>query len=131
MAVQVRWYDDNKQILYYSFEGEWTWDEYFNALAEGRSIMRSVDYQVCLLNDMRQAAHIPNGFMSKVQTVVGSRPDNTGRVVFIATQTFFLNLLDTVRRVIPAFGANYYYEETEELALAHLQRWMREHTTAH
>jgi hypothetical protein len=40
-------------------------------------------------------------------------------------------MLDTVRRVLPAFGANYYYEETEELALAHLQRWMREHTTAH
>ena len=90
-------------------------------------MMRSVEYDVCLLNDMRSATHMPSGFMSKAQTVVGSRPDNTGRVVFIATQTFFLSVLDTVRRVLPAFGANYYYEETEELALAHVQRWMIEH----
>ena len=132
MPVQVRWYNEDKRILYYDFQGEWTWDEYFTALAEGRAIMRSVEYDICLLNDMRHASHIPNGFMSKAQTVVGSRPDNTGRVVFIATQTFFLNLLDTVRRVLPAFGANYYYEESEERALAHLQRWMNEHTsTAH
>jgi hypothetical protein len=131
MPVHVRWYDAENHILYYNFQGDWTWDEYFTALAEGRALMRSVDHNVCLLNDMRQATHIPSGFMSKAQTVVGSRPDNTGRVVFIATQTFYLNLLDTVRRVLPAFGANYFYEETEEQALAHLERWMREHTTAH
>jgi hypothetical protein len=130
MPVQVRWYNEDERILYYDFQGAWTWDEYFNALAEGRALMRSVDHRVCLLNDMRHATHIPSGFMSKAQTVVGSRPDNTGRVVFIATQTFFLNLLDTVRRVLPDFGANYYYEDTEEHALAHLQRWMDEQVSA-
>lgn len=36
MTVDVRWYDDDKHILYYNFQGQWTWDEYFNALAEGR-----------------------------------------------------------------------------------------------
>jgi hypothetical protein len=124
MPVEVRWYDQEKHILYYDFQHAWTWDEYFNALAEGRTMMRSVDHVVCILNDMRRATHVPSGFMSKAQTVIGSRPDNTGRVVFITTQTFFLNLLDTVRRVLPDFGANYYYEDTEEHALEHLRTWM-------
>lgn len=128
MPVQVRWYDEEKRILYYDFQGIWTWDEYFMALAEGRPLMRAVDHQVCILNDMRKATHIPSGFMARTQTVISSRPDNTGRVVFIATQTFFSNLLDTIRRVLPDFGANYFYEDSEEKALAHLRQWMRENT---
>jgi hypothetical protein len=130
MPVQVRWYNEEKRILYYDFQGMWTWDEYFNALAEGRGLMRAVEHQVCVLNDMRTAGHIPGGFMSRAQTVIGSRPDNTGRAVFITTQTFFLNLLDTIRRVLPDFGANYYYEDTEEHAVEHLMRWLNENESA-
>jgi hypothetical protein len=128
MPVQVRWYDEDKRILYYEFQGVWTWDEYFDVLAEGRRMMRSVNHTVCILKDLTRATHVPGNFMIKAQTVIESRPDNTGRVVFISTQTFFLNLMDTMRRVVPGFSELYYYEDTEELALAHVQRWMNEQT---
>lgn len=124
MPVDVAWHDDAHNILVYRFRGAWTWDEYFTTLNAGRALMLSRPHVVCILNDMREAASVPENFISKAQFVVATRPDNTGRVVFIAAQTFFRHLIETAQRIVPDFGGNYFCEASEDAALAHLHRWL-------
>jgi hypothetical protein len=128
MAIEVQWQNAAHTILRYNFVGDWTWEDYFPVLLQGRAMMAQEAHQVCILNDFTQTQQFPRDFLSKARNVASTRPTNTGRIVFIAPQTILVRLLQTLQQLSPDWAAHYFHESTETAALAHLDRWLQERT---
>ena len=125
MAVNVQWFDPSQHILHYEFRGEILWDDYLTALSCGRVMMQSVSHQVCVLNSMVADVHLPEGFVTKVRTILETEPDNRGCIVFVSPSLAFTQMMDKVQRIIPGFDEYCFYAESEEEALARIRMWER------
>jgi hypothetical protein len=123
MSVHVKWYDDTHRILYYEFGGTVIWNDYVTALSQGRVMMQSVSHQVCVLNLMLSSVTLPEGFVTKVRTIIETEPDNHGCVMFVHPPLSFVMTMDKIQRIIPHFDEYCFYAETEEEALARIHEW--------
>ncbi len=81
MPVIVEWYDVLHRILHYRFEGAWTWDEYYVALAQGRMMEKDAAHAVGTLNDMRQTKHLPDDFIESAHETPALRHGEGVRLV--------------------------------------------------
>ena len=123
MSVHVQWYDQAQRILYYEFQGRILWDDYLAALSQGRVMMQSVSHQVCVLNSMLSDVHLPEGFVTKVRTILETEPENRGCIVFISPSRSFIQMMDKVQRIIPKFDEYCFYADSEDEALAQIRAW--------
>jgi hypothetical protein len=123
MSVNVQWYDESEHILHYQFRGEILWDDYLTALSYGRVLMQSVPHLVCVLYSLVAETHLPEGFVTKVRTILETEPDNRGCIVFISPSRSFIQMMDKVQRIIPHFDEYCFYAGTEEEAIALIHAW--------
>jgi hypothetical protein len=123
MSVYVQWYDKTQRILFYEFEGTILWDDYLTALSQGRVMMQSVQHQVCVLNSMLLSVQLPDGFVTKVRTIIETEPDNRGCIVFISPSRSFAQMMDKVQRIIPKFDEYCFYADTKDEALSRIREW--------
>ncbi|MCU0514562.1 MAG: hypothetical protein MUE40_18565 [Anaerolineae bacterium] len=127
MAVTVAWYSSDKRILHYRFCGEWTWDEYFEALARGRALQRRVPHMVCVINDLHETAFLPPDFIARAGSVSQTRPLNTGIAVYISTDYHFEQIYLILRRLYPGTPERYPLVATLAEALQLIDAWFAEH----
>jgi hypothetical protein len=123
MSVQVRWYDAAQKILAYEFSGSVVWNDYLAALSRGRVMMQTVSHQVCVLNLMVANVTLPDGFVTKVRTIMETEPDNRGCVVYVRPPLSFILTMDKIQRIIPRFDEYCFYADTEEEGLMHIRQW--------
>jgi hypothetical protein len=123
--IDVDWYDDSHQILRYQFFGEWNWDEYFVALAQGREMQKTVQHMTCTINDMRQTDYLPPDFLEKARTVSQTRPLNSGIAVYISTDYYFSQVHEILCRLYPETFTRYPLVDTEAEALTKIDVWFQ------
>ena len=128
MSVIVTWDNDEKTILRYQFGGKWTWDEYLEALQDGRTMMANVSHYVCILNDMHETAFLPPNFVTLARNVIGSRPDNTGLAIFYTSSQFFKAMYRVLESLLPDVPTNYIISTTEADAYHRLNTWLEENS---
>jgi hypothetical protein len=128
MSVDVRWYDHTQHILYYQFRGSVVWDEYLAALSQGRVMMQTVSHQVSVLNSMQASVNLPDGFVTKVRTIIETEPENRGCVVFATPPLSFVLMMDKIQRIIPRFDEYCFYADSEEDAVSQIRQWSSERT---
>ena len=124
MSVTVKWYDSTHRILQYNFIGDWTWDEYYSALAEGRTMEKTAGHEVCTLNDMRQTTHIPDDFIEHARQVSLTRPISTVISVYINPDYHFAGIYEVLCRLYPDTRLLYPLVNTEEEAVALIMAWI-------
>ena len=127
MSIIVKWYDDSHRILQYSFIDDWTWDDYYSALAEGRTMERTTGHAVCTFNDMRQTTHIPADFIEHARQVSLTRPTSTVISVYISSDYHFVSIYEVLCRLYPDTQALYPLVATEEDALSLVTAWIQAH----
>ena len=123
MSVNVQWYDQAQRILFYGYEGTILWDDYLAALSRGRVMMQTVQHQVCVLNSMLSNTQLPDGFITKVRTIIETEPDNRGCIIFVSPSSAFVQMIDKVQRIIPKFDEYCFYADSEDEALSRIQQW--------
>lgn len=123
MSVHVRWYDESQRVLYYEFRGAILWDDYLAALSYGRILMQSMPHQVSVLNSMLTEAHLPEGFVTKVRTILETEPENRGCIVFVSPSLAFIQMMDKVQRIIPRFDEYCFFANTEAEAITLIRAW--------
>ena len=131
MSVHAQWYDQGQRILYYEFQGTILWEDYVAALSQGRVMMQSVSHQVCVLNSMFADVQLPEGFVTKVRTILETEPENRGCIVFVSPSQAFIQMMDKVQRIIPKFDEYCFYADTEAEALNRIREWnsLQAHTS--
>lgn len=123
MAVSVHWYDETRRILRYTFGGVWTWEEYFTALARGRSLMKAAGHTICTINDFQQTEYLPADFIERAGDVSRTRPLNFGISVYISQSPFFADIYAVLCSIYPETSVRYPLVATEDEALEKIAAW--------
>lgn len=123
MPVTVAWHCANRPVLYYRFMDEWTWDEYFTALAQGRRMERSAGGLICTLNDLRETRHLPEDFIERARHISLTRPPTTGISVYISDDYHFRSIYEVIARLYPDTEVLYPLARTEDDALMLIEAW--------
>src|SRR5688572_29472621 len=61
MAIEISWADPEKTIILALFNGEWTWEDYANAIGQIIALTDGLEYRIDQLLDMRESGAIPQG----------------------------------------------------------------------
>lgn len=101
MGIQVRWDNDEKTVICYSFEGRWTWDELHDAIAESRRLLDAVDYKVNTIADMRQSTILPPSLLSNARAIMSGSHPNEGFTVVVGSNKLVQIMYDMTKRVYP------------------------------
>ena len=121
--VEIRWDNSEKTIIRYTYQSNWTWDSFLEALTEGRRMMQEVSHSVCILNDMRQIRYLPPNFLSTAQSIITSRPENTGISVFLTTNVSFQAMYRVLAKILKIVPTEYILVKTEEEAYQEIEAW--------
>jgi hypothetical protein len=126
MPITVEWHDLTHQILHYHFINEWTWEEYYAALAQGRMMEREAGHYVCTINDMRQTQHVPDDFIEQARSVSLTRPTTTAIAVYISEDYHFTSIYGVIASLFPDTLITYPLVRTEGEALARIATWFKD-----
>lgn len=84
MPVSVRWDNDLRTILRFTFWNEWEITQYLEAFDEALSMINAVVDTVDIINDLRSGSFIPEGdTVSLFRNIINMLPTNTGIIVYI------------------------------------------------
>ena len=92
MSVTVRWYNDQKKIIYYEFTGKWTWEEFEPAYTETLRLMDSVDYKTDFILNMLNIEHIPSGAIQRLKRAADVNHPNMGLAVYVGLHPMMIPL---------------------------------------
>lgn len=63
MGIQTCWYDDQKTIILSTYEGIWSWEDYYRTVDEIIHMLHLVEHRVDVIVDYERSAGNPPGNM--------------------------------------------------------------------
>jgi hypothetical protein len=94
MTVTARWFDDKKELVLYTFEGKWTWDELYPVYREAIAMEKSVSQRVDVVLDMLKSTSVPANALMHVKNFSDKQPENLGLTVVVTSSGFVHALYD-------------------------------------
>lgn len=101
MAVQVSWDNDDKTIIHYQFDTDWTWDEFFVAKARAQALISSVSHKVGVILETQHDGIIPYNLLANARNGLRTKHPNTAIVVIVVTRPFIRTMIGTIRALSP------------------------------
>jgi hypothetical protein len=124
MAIQVGWGNLHKTVVLYTFDGAWTWHEFYAAIDIAQRLEGTVDHRVDAIIDMTHADDLPShislglNIMNHVKkTLVSYAQSSESTVIIIGAKPLIKALWDTFRAISgPKFTTNLRFVKTMEVA---------------
>jgi hypothetical protein len=130
MAISLEWFDEAHNIIYISYVGHWTWQEWQIVHPELIKMMVSVDHKVDFIVNLTNSSYPPPGALYRLNEFVASSPNNLGVVVFVGMMRFMKAIVKTFWTVFPDLARRYPFEFARTVAEADaiLTRYQEERT---
>jgi len=104
MGVRVGWDSVDQDVLVYTVEGHWTWEEFYAALGRARKLAEESDAPAidCII-DMRVGSMFPHNALPHLRKLpAGKNPKLKFRAIVIVGENLFVKVLaDLMRRLNP------------------------------
>lgn len=102
MSISIRWYDNKRTIILYTFYDGWTWQDFAEAGKTGNRLMDRVQHGVILLYDLRDMAHFPpNIFSEAYQALNLPKHPLLQATIVVSVPESFKPIHQLLRRIIP------------------------------
>lgn len=101
MAVYVGWDNDEKTIVHFRFEKNWTWEQFFEAKAQAQDLMSSVPHKVAVILETVHDGAIPYNFLANVRRGFRTKHPQNVFVVIVAARPFVRTIISTFRALLP------------------------------
>jgi hypothetical protein len=88
MPITVKWDNAEKTIIYYTFDGAWTWDEFNAVYQEVYAMLDTVQHKVHAIVDLRNSRLLPRDTLTQMRRLTYEQHENGGLTVFITTNAF-------------------------------------------
>jgi hypothetical protein len=99
--VSVSWDNDEKTIIRWKFQADWTWPDVYHAIELETELLDSVDYTVHTIADMRWMTQTPTSAFSMVKDAIKSRHANLGLTIFLGSNIYARMMYQMVVTVYP------------------------------
>ncbi len=105
MGVSVDWYRERKNVICYTFDGTWDWDDLYvcrtwvvQQMAEVK-----VEEKFSVIVDLRATRHVPPNVLIHLRGIIRTTPTNhTGVSVFVTPGVIVEIYLKVLRQLSPA-----------------------------
>ncbi len=118
MGITLTWYDEQKHIILWAYQGRWTADEFDRATEEASQLIDTVDYPVGVIVDFSHSTLMPPNIMMRfrqsAQQAIG-HPNNTVRVI-VGADYYLKIFLNTLFTLAPPAWYSYFASTREEAA---------------
>lgn len=113
-----QWLDEkDSTLIRCTIEGDWTWEEFHEAMAEVRTMAYNADYRTDLIIDLSEAGPLPMSAVSlQLKNVLDRMPDQFGAVFLTTPDTFTRMIVESLDRVLPEAKGKLYVAETVNFA---------------
>ncbi|HLU09135.1 MAG TPA: hypothetical protein VK003_05675 [Oceanobacillus sp.] len=92
MPVSVEWGNEEKTFVIFTFEGNWTWEEYYQGRKRGIELGNEVPHVVNLIVDYSKSSMFPSNMLSHFGSSIDHNPKDFD-ICVIVTQSAFVNAL--------------------------------------
>jgi hypothetical protein len=108
MNIAVIWDNDEKTIIRYIYEKNWTWADVNTALKDASALLDTVDHKVDIIMDFRQSTMmIPMGALSHAKRALSNpRHDNIHLTVLVG-DAFVLKMADVSLKLSQKLAGNW------------------------
>ena len=118
MPITTRRDENDPNLLWQIFQGQWTVDEYVQSVDEITKIIKAHPETVDLIGDMTLSGSPPAKLLSVAGHLERATPDNRGTVVIVGSGLFIKTLLRVIENLTPRFSKNLYTADTVDEAYA-------------
>lgn len=124
MAIRVTWDDAEKTRMYYSFDRDWTWEEFFEAKAEAYQMIDNVPHGVGIIMDLPADMWIPAKLLVQGRKALSDRHTRTRMIVFVVNSYVLRTMLNAFMRFAAGITAHLYMasnaDEAREIIMQRL-----------
>jgi hypothetical protein len=121
MTVSVSWFNGEKTLIIYKFEGRWGWDDLYQAIDEAVVLLDSVSHRVDIMLDLTQSGSVPNlnaNGLKYVANAPTTTHPNMGIFVMVGMKPFVRISFDIFSRIYPRATRQYRLANTLEDAIS-------------
>jgi hypothetical protein len=104
MGITVLWDDEQRTVVRYVFQSEWTWDDFYVARNLVNGMVEGEAHPVAMLFDVPEDVVIPPNFVSKFATMFRTRPDNIYALVVVGGNDYVRALVGVLASVTDKTG---------------------------
>ncbi|HVU11257.1 MAG TPA: hypothetical protein VHD90_08265 [Phototrophicaceae bacterium] len=119
MSVSVHWDNDEQSVLHYVVAGHWTWDEFYDALAEARQMIDASSQQrIHAIIDISEGSLFPKNALLHLRRLSVDTPTKMqfGTTVIVSKNLFVKSLMDVMSHLNPDATNNFQLMATLEEA---------------
>jgi hypothetical protein len=101
MTVYAEWDNAEKTVMRWTFEGDWTWEEYYSTRKTTNQQISAQKYPVDLIVDMRASNALPSGVLMHARNAVFISPENISLTVYVGINPVlraFFNMFNNLYR---------------------------------
>jgi hypothetical protein len=92
-GITVVWDTDEKQVIRYIAEGNWTWTDMQNAVNTSNAMLDEIGRVTNFIYDMRASAGVPSGALANLRRFIGKEHRLSGEQVVVGAKRSGLTLL--------------------------------------
>lgn len=113
-----QWLDEkDSTLIRCAIEGEWTWEEFHEAMAEVRTLVYEKKQRTDLVIDLSDAGPLPMSAASiQLKNMLDRMPDHFGAVFLATPDTFTRMIVESLDRVLPEAKGKLYVAESVNFA---------------
>lgn len=98
MGITLRWYDEQKRVLVYCFEGDWLLEEYREKMRDANLMIATAGHMVHILLDLTRSNRQPFGMLSSRLYESEPMPANQGAIILCNAQYHMASILEIADR---------------------------------
>lgn len=99
MGITVLWDNPEHTIIRFIYNGQWSLDNFYQALSESHQLLDTVTYRVGVIIDMENSKLVPNGVLSHGKNVSMRKHPNLGKSIIVGAGGLVRTLFDVYRKV--------------------------------
>jgi hypothetical protein len=101
MGLRASWFDQEKGILLYEFEGEWNWNDLSQMIHQAEMMAETVNRPIYTIVDITRNSIIPSGDLTYFRAGTIKAPENWRGAVFVGHSMLVHSLITTFTKLYP------------------------------
>jgi len=117
MPIATAWHSKHQNILVYTFNYHWSWNDLYDQLLIGRKMMSQVNHDVFVIVDLTNSSIIPASSVRRLGDIADTRPQNTAKVFLVGNHYLMRTLYSVFQRIYPNLTDKYLLVSTLDDAI--------------
>lgn len=100
MPIDIRWYNEDKTILYIHYQGQWTLED-FHKMLDASHELTYASAPFVAVGDFTNSSMLPSGLLSTGRRVEQTTPSHRLMLILIQPNSLLLMLMKVVAKIYP------------------------------